>query len=79
EPEKVKRQIGYLPEGNPLYEEMPVIDYLQFVAELQGIAKNKIKGRILEMVHVCGLEGEKHKKIIELSKGYKQRVVNRTL
>jgi ABC-2 type transport system ATP-binding protein len=74
QPEQVKKQIGYLPEHNPLYEEMPVIDYLKFVADLQGIAKNKIKDRLLEMVRVCGLEGEKHKKINELSKGYKQRV-----
>jgi ABC-2 type transport system ATP-binding protein len=53
---------------------MPVVDYLQFVAELQGISKAKVKGKILEMISICGLEGEKHKKIEELSKGYKQRV-----
>ncbi len=74
EPEEVKKLIGYLPEQNPLYEDMPVLDYLRFVAELQGIKKEHIKGRMLEMVRVCGLEGEKHKKIGELSKGYKQRV-----
>lgn len=72
--EEVKKRIGYLPENNPLYNEMPVIDYLRFVARLQGIDKTRIKGRILEMVKVCGLEGEKHKKIGELSKGYRQRV-----
>ncbi len=70
----VKRSIGYLPEHNPLYLEMAVIDYLRFVAELQGLAKDKINGRILHMVDVCGLEAEKHKKINELSKGYRQRV-----
>jgi ABC-2 type transport system ATP-binding protein len=53
---------------------MPVIDYLWFVAEIQGIDKSRIKSRILEMVKTCGLEGEKHKRIGELSKGYKQRV-----
>lgn len=74
DPENVKRVIGYLPEHNPLYGEMGVIDYLHFVAELQGIEKSRIEDRILEMVNVCGLEGEKHKKINELSKGYKQRV-----
>ena len=74
DPEEVKKQIGYLPEHNPLYEDMPVLDYLKFVAELQGIRKEHIKDRIREMVNVCGLEGEKHKKINELSKGYKQRV-----
>ncbi len=72
--EDVKKKIGYLPESNPLYQEMPVIDYLYFVSELQGIEKHKIKDRIREMVDLCGLEGEKHKQISELSKGYKQRV-----
>ncbi len=72
--DEVKRVIGYLPEHNSLYTDMPVIDYLKFVAELQGIDKSRIPDRILEMVDVCGLEGEKHKKIGELSKGYQQRV-----
>ena len=74
DPESIRKNIGYLPENNPLYEDMPVIDYLRFVAELQQIEKTKINDRILEMVNLCGLEGEKHKKINELSKGYKQRV-----
>ncbi len=73
-PDEIKRNIGYMPENNPLYKDMPVIDYLSFVAELQNIPSGKIKGRILEMVNTCGLEGEKHKKIGELSKGYQQRV-----
>jgi len=73
-PEKIKEAIGYLPESNPLYQDMPVLDYLRFIAELHKIEKAKINGRILEMVRICGLEGEKHKKISELSKGYKQRV-----
>lgn len=73
-PEEVKKHIGYLPETNPLYKEMPVIDYLQFVAEIQGVPKGKIRGRILEIVSICGLKGEKYKKISELSKGYQQRV-----
>lgn len=72
--EKVKKHIGYLPESNPLYNDIPVIDYLKFVAELQGIPKEKIRERILEMIKSCGLEGQKHKKIGELSKGYQQRV-----
>ncbi len=73
-PESIRKNIGYLPENNPLYEDMPVIDYLRFVAELQNIEKSKINDRILDMVNLCGLEGEKQKKINELSKGYKQRV-----
>ncbi len=73
-PDEIKKHIGYLPENNPLYQDMPVIDYLKFTAELYGIEKSKIKSKILEMVNLCGLEGEKHKKIGELSKGYQQRV-----
>ncbi len=73
-PDEIKKNIGYMPENNPLYKDMPVIDYLSFVAELQNIPAGRIKGRILEMVNICGLEGEKHKKIGELSKGYQQRV-----
>jgi ABC-2 type transport system ATP-binding protein len=74
DPETVKRKIGYLPETNPLYKEMPVIEYLHFVAELQNVPKSRIRERIVEMITVCGLKGEKYKKIGELSKGYQQRV-----
>src|ERR1043165_9448774 len=72
--DEIKKLIGYLPENNPLYQEMPVIDYLQFMAAIQGVQKNKIKDRIYEMIKICGLNSEKHKKIGELSKGYRQRV-----
>lgn len=70
----LKKHIGYLPENNPLYHDMPVIDYLEFCAVLQGVEKEKISGRIRTMISVCGLNAEKHKKIGELSKGYRQRV-----
>lgn len=70
----LKKHIGYLPENNPLYLDMPVIDYLEFCAVLQGVEKEKISGRIRTMISVCGLNAEKHKKIGELSKGYRQRV-----
>jgi ABC-2 type transport system ATP-binding protein len=73
-PDEVKKHIGYLPENNPLYQDMPVIDYLMFTAELQGVDKSKIRERIAEMIQVCGIKSEKHKKIRELSKGYRQRV-----
>src|ERR1700722_10635892 len=74
EPEKVKQLIGYLPENNPLYLDMPVMEYLEFSALLQGVPTSKVQGRIREMIKVCGLMGEKHKQIGELSKGYRQRV-----
>lgn len=70
----MKKHIGYLPEHNPLYQEMPIYDYLSFCAALQGVEKAKIDQRIREMVRTCGLEEEKHKTIKELSKGYRQRV-----
>jgi len=70
----LKKHIGYLPESNPLYHDMPVIDYLEFCADLQGVEKSKVPDRIREMVKVCGLNAEKHKKIGELSKGFRQRV-----
>lgn len=71
---EMNRHIGYLPEHNPLYLDMPVIDYLAYCASLQGVSKNMIPVRIREMVRLCGLDVEKHKKIGELSKGYRQRV-----
>ena len=72
--EEVKKHIGYLPEHNPLYEDMFMIDYLRFIADMHNIPKEKMDARVLEMIHVCGLQNEKHKKIRELSKGYRQRV-----
>jgi ABC-2 type transport system ATP-binding protein len=74
QPEEVKKKIGYLPENNPLYTDMPIVDYLRFAAEIQGVEKAAIPGRIAEMIEMCGLDVEKHKKINELSKGYRQRV-----
>jgi len=71
---EIKKKIGYLPENNPLYLDMPVLEYLSFVAELQGVPKDKVQERLIEMVMLCGLDDEKHKKIGELSKGYRQRV-----
>ncbi|HEY8388506.1 MAG TPA: ATP-binding cassette domain-containing protein [Parasegetibacter sp.] len=71
---ELKKHIGYLPEHNPLYLDMPVIDYLHFCAALQGVPKAKIAERTRTMIRLCGLNVEKHKKIGELSKGYRQRV-----
>lgn len=70
----LKRHIGYLPENNPLYLEMPVMDYLCFAAELQGAPRPHAEARVKEMIGLCGLNAEKHKNIGELSKGYRQRV-----
>jgi len=67
-----KRQIGYLAENNPLYKDMLVTEYLDFIASLYEI-ENK-KDKVKEIIKKTGLEGEIKKKIEELSKGYKQRV-----
>ncbi len=69
----IRREIGYLPEHNPLYFDMYVKEYLGFVANLCGITKHVTK-RVDEMIARTGLEREQTKKIGTLSKGYKQRV-----
>lgn len=71
---KIKKLIGYLPERNPLYDDMNVIDFMYFIAKLQDIPKYKLTSRVLDMIRLCGLDNEKHKAISELSKGYRQRV-----
>lgn len=68
----VRKKIGYLPEHNPLYKEMYIREYLRFVAGLHKISKPK--DRIEELIALTGLRREAHKKIGELSKGYRQRV-----
>jgi ABC-2 type transport system ATP-binding protein len=73
-PWEIKKHMGYLSENNPLYHDMPVIDFLNFCANVQGIEKIRIPGRVVEMIKITGLNTEKHKKIGELSKGYQQRV-----
>ena len=67
-----KKNIGFLPENNPLYSEMYVLESLAFEAEIHGIKDRK--NRIKEVIKLTGLAAEQHKKISELSKGFKQRV-----
>lgn len=69
---EVRRQIGYLPEHNPLYKEMYVQEYLEFAANINGM--KKAAARINEMIEITGLVPERKKKIGQLSKGYRQRV-----
>ena len=71
-PLDTKKKIGYLPEANPLYHEMYVKEYLDFIAGVHGI-KNK-KEKIQQVIETVGLTPESHKRIGQLSKGYKQRV-----
>lgn len=72
DPIRIRRDIGYLPEHNPLYLEMYVMEYLEYVAGLYGLGKES-RERIREVVSLTGLDKEKHKKIGALSKGYRQR------
>lgn len=72
--EEVRRRIGYLPENNPLYTDMNIVDYLHLSASLQNVPEQEIPGRIKQMVDICGLGPECHKDINELSKGFRQRV-----
>ncbi len=71
---EVRKVVGYLPEQNPLYLDMNVLEYLDYTAQLQGVNKALIPRRRREMVDVCGLGEMKHKDIGQLSKGYRQRV-----
>ena len=69
---KAQQKIGYLPENNPLYVDMYVKEYLEFVGRIYKVTN--LKSRIKEMIEAVELELEQHKKIGALSKGYRQRV-----
>ena len=74
DPLSVRRIIGYLPEHNPLYLDMYIKEYLEFVASLHEIKGKALKSRISDIIAMTGLELERRKKIGQLSKGYRQRV-----
>lgn len=67
---ETKKSIGFLPENNPLYQDMYVKEYLSFVADIHKIAPKRVQ----EVIDLVGITPEKGKKISQLSKGYKQRV-----
>ena len=70
----VRRRIGYLPETNPLYEELAVYESLTWTARLRGMAPAIYEGAIQQVIQVCGLQAVVGKDIAHLSKGYRQRV-----
>lgn len=74
QPMHVKRIIGYLPEHNPLYLDMFVHEYLNFIGKVYQIPPSQLKNRTKEIISMCGLEPEQNKLIGSLSKGYRQRV-----
>ena len=73
-PLEIKQLMGYLPESAPLYHNMLVFDYLDYIAEIRAIPGDKRLSRIRELCELCGLHNIMHKSINELSKGLKQRV-----
>ncbi|MBM3727823.1 MAG: ATP-binding cassette domain-containing protein [Acidobacteria bacterium] len=72
--DEVKKRIGYLPETPPLYPEMEVAEYLEFVGRLKGIDKASLPSRVDEVLEKLSLVPERKKLISKLSKGYRQRV-----
>lgn len=70
----IRQKIGYLPENNPLYEDMKVYEYLLFVGRIRGLSLVEIKERMREVVKTCGIEKVLRQQISELSKGFRQRV-----
>jgi len=73
-PMEVKRRIGYLPETPPVYPEMEVIEYLDFVGRIKGVPKASLKARIDEVMQKTAIADVRNKEIGKLSKGYRQRV-----
>lgn len=73
DPEEIKKRVGYLPENNPLYVEMYIKEYLEFIAGIHKLGANSRK-RVSKIIEITGLGPEQHKKIGMLSKGYRQRV-----
>jgi ABC-2 type transport system ATP-binding protein len=71
---EVRKKIGYLPELNPLYMDMNVVEYLDYSARLHGLKSDILRSRLKEMIDVCGIGEVRHKDIGELSKGFRQRV-----
>jgi ABC-2 type transport system ATP-binding protein len=74
EPLAARAKVGYLPENTPLYEDMGVLDFLGFMARMQGVPGAERRRRVEELVDICDLGRMAHKDIGELSKGYRQRV-----
>lgn len=73
-PLEVRRRIGYLAEGAPLYHDMPVVDFLKFVGQMRNLPSGRLRQRIGEVIGMTGLQKAVGKNIGELSKGYRQRV-----
>ena len=73
-PRKAKRQIGYMPEGVPLYSDLTVKEFVTYMAELKGIPKKEKKEKVKKVLEATGLKEVSNKLTKNLSRGYKQRV-----
>ena len=73
-PKKARKEIGYMPEGVPLYTELTVKEFITYLAEIKKVNKNEKKEKIKKIIEQTGLEDVKNKLIRNLSRGYKQRV-----
>jgi ABC-2 type transport system ATP-binding protein len=73
DPLGIARQIGYLPEHSPLYDDMTVYDYLQFIGEIRHLSKDEFDTRLEFVINKCGLRDVIGQQIQTLSKGYRQR------
>ena len=71
---EIQKQIGYLPELNPLYSEMRVYDLLEFTGNIRNITGKAFKNSLARVIEQCGLKGVLHRMVSECSKGYKQRI-----
>lgn len=71
---EIQKQIGYLPELNPLYPEMRVYDLLEFTGNIRNITGKAFKNSLARVIEQCGLKGVIHRMVSECSKGYKQRI-----
>jgi ABC-2 type transport system ATP-binding protein len=71
---EVRRRIGYLPENAPLYLDLPVAAYLDFVAEIKGVPRSARRARVADVMERCFISDMQHRLIAKLSKGYRQRV-----
>ena len=71
---EIQKQIGYLPELNPLYSEMRVYDLLEFTGNIRNITGKAFKNSLARVIEQCGLKGVIHRMVSECSKGYKQRI-----
>jgi ABC-2 type transport system ATP-binding protein len=71
---QVRRRLGYVPENAPLYTDMPVVNFLKFVAEVKGLSRRERLRQVGQVMDDCGIKDVQHRYIGKLSKGYRQRV-----